>query len=147
MTAGARSADSRTCRLTHSRLAATGGKPVQASRLPIFACASCSGWGARPAASQCRLTTRAIEKNALTREADQNCSQLLAIRFTGFRAANSCVKLIYVFKIAPDSCFVPLGSYQWCPVLRNMHALCSKAVLERFRFRYFSGPSCHHQGW
>ena len=58
-------------------------------RLPIFACACC-GWGARPAASQCRLTTSVFQKNARTREADQDCLQLLAIRFTCFGAGDSC---------------------------------------------------------
>ena len=42
-------------------------------------------------------------------------------------------------KSTPDSCFVLLGTHQWCPVLRDtLYALCGKTVLERLQFRYFS---------
>ena len=46
------------------------------------------------------------------------CDCLLSV-FTSFGSANSRFKCIYFFKSTPDSCFVLLGTHQWCPVLRD----------------------------
>ena len=43
------------------------------------------------------VRTEAIEKNTRTREADQECLQLLAICFTSFGTGNSLFKRIYFF--------------------------------------------------
>ena len=73
--------------------------------------------------------TRAIEKNAHTWEADQECLQVLAISFTSFGTRNSLFKWIYFFKLTADSYFVFLGTHQWCPVLLDTFWKPSGTVL------------------
>ena len=83
-------------------------------------------------------------------------SRVLAIAcypFTSFETANSRFEWIYFFKPTPDSCFVLLGTHggnssvlssiSWYVLLQ--YALLGKTVLERFKFRYFCGPSNNHQ--
>ena len=57
-------------------------------------------------------------RNARTREADLECLQLLVIRFHKLWNWKFTLQ-IYFFKSTPDSCFVLLGTHQWCPVLRD----------------------------
>ena len=62
-------------------LARRRGWPQGASEAPAF-----------PPSVQASLFAGAVEKNARTLEADQECLQLLAILFTGFGTGNSCFK-------------------------------------------------------
>ena len=50
-----------------------------------------------------------------------------------------------LFQINTRQLFRPLGTHQWCPVLSSSVCFVWQTVLERFLFRYFSGPSSHHQ--
>ena len=90
-------------------------------------------------------------RNARTREADQECLQLLVIRFHKLWNWKFTLRMNLLFQINTRQLFCPFGyssvvsSTAWYVLLR--YALCGKTVLERLQFRYFSGPSSHHQAY
>ena len=88
----------------------------------------------------------AIEKNAQTREADKECLQLLVIHFHKLWSWKFMLRMNHtrqLFRLFGYSSVV--SSTAWYVLL--LYALCGKTVLERLQFRYFSGPSSHHQAY
>ena len=90
-------------------------------------------------------------RNARTREADQECLQLLVIRFHKLWKWKFTLQMNLLFQINTRQLFCPFGyssvvsSTAWYVLLR--YALCGKTVLERLQFRYFSGLSSHPQAY
>ena len=60
------------------------------------------------------------------------CKCLLSV-FTSFGTGNLRFEWIFFFKSTPDSCFVLLGTHQWCQILHDMFFFSMLCVAKPFK--------------